>query len=118
MVGYESGAKGKAVGAVVWRLAENDAGVRKRLKLKDSDSLPALADRLTFTSDMNAPFATRYAMYMYLEDTDAFATEYYGKLMTVSYSILSNDQKPQQPKALRFRDPAVQRKLIENAGEY
>jgi hypothetical protein len=118
VIGYESGAKGKAVGAVVWRLAENDKGVRARLKLKPGDTLPDLSERLTFTSDMNLPFATRYAIYSYLEDTGDFEEKFYGKLMTVSYSILSNDKKPQQPKVLRFRDPTVQSTLIDSAAEY
>jgi hypothetical protein len=118
VVGYESGSKGKSVGAVVWQLAENDSGVKSRLALGPEDMLPPLDERLTFTTDMNAPIELRYAIYKYLQDTGNFKDKYYGKDMTISYSILSNDCKPQQPKALRFRTPDLQRELIESAQEY
>jgi hypothetical protein len=118
VIGYESGGRGKSVGAVKWRLAENDSGVRARLKLAEDAALPPLDARLTFTSDMNAPYETLYAIYAYLEDSGDFDTRYRGKPMTVSYSILSNNMKPQQPKVLRFRDPAVQSALMDGASEY
>jgi len=115
VVGYKSGARGKAVGAVIWIFAETDEGVQER-----TGKLLPLDKRKTFSADYTGGMGmdTRYAIYNYLEDTDDLKKLYYGKLMTLTYFRLSKDGLPQQPKALRFRDIKTQEALMKKAEEY
>lgn len=115
VVGYKSGARGKAVGAVIWIFAESDDGVKER-----TGKIIPLEKRKTFSADYTGGMGmeSRYAIYRYLQETDDLKKLYYGKLMTITYFRLSNDGLPQQPKALRFRDPKIQQTLMQNIKPY
>lgn len=115
VVSYKSGARGKSVGAVIWIFAETDEGVKAR-----TGKVLPLEKRKTFSADYTGGMGMekRYAIYNYLEDTGDLENIYYGKLMTLTYFRLSKDGLPQQPKALRFRDPKLQEKLMKRSAEY
>lgn len=115
VVSYKSGARGKSVGAVIWIFAETDEGVKAR-----TGKLLPLNKRKTFSADYTGGMGMekRYAIYNYLEDTGDLEKLYYGKLMTLTYFRLSKDGLPQQPKALRFRDPKLQETLMKKSSEY
>jgi hypothetical protein len=115
VVGYKSGAKGKAAAAVIWIFAENDEGVRER-----TGELLPLDERKPFSADYTGgmDMQMRRSIYHYLEESGDLESMYYGKLMTLTYFRLSKDGLPQQPKALRFRDIALQETLMKRAVEY
>lgn len=108
VVGYKDGA-GKEKGQVIWICAENDEGVQKRVK----ELLP-LDERKRFAVTPNMPVDVRKHIFNRLEkNADLFEKQVKGKLATISYSILSKDWLPQQPKMLRFRDEKTNKVLLE-----
>lgn len=100
-VGYSTG-KGKEAGLVKWICAESDDGVVQRTGKK----LP-LNDRKTFNVTPNQTEEVRRAIYDKLEADPELMKKIYGALITITYSILSDDYLPQQPKMLRFRDALI-----------
>jgi hypothetical protein len=102
VVGFEEG-KGKETGAVKWICAENDTGVQAR-----TGKILPLEERKTFRVTPNQPTEVRKHIFAkYSDSPELFKEQVYGKELVVGYSILSKDYLPQQPKGLRFRDPAV-----------
>jgi hypothetical protein len=108
VVGFTCG-KGKETNAVIWVCAENDEGV----VLRAGKILP-LEERKIFNVTPNQPTDLRKQIYEKLsKNQEFFQKEIYGKLLVISYSVLSNDKLPQQPKALRFREPEISEKILE-----
>jgi hypothetical protein len=112
IIGFTEG-KGKESGAVIWVLAENDDGVIVRLELSPTDKLPPLSERKTFNTTPNQETSIRQHIFAKLSaDEILFIENIYGRPATISYSTLSHDGLPQQPKMLHFRDPAIDEFLI------
>lgn len=106
VIGFKEG-KGKESGAIIWICAENDEGVRQRLNISAKENLPELEDRKSFSVTPNIDYEKRYKIYSTLSSGNMFIEKIKGQLLTVSYSILSKDFLPQQPKVLRFRDMRI-----------
>lgn len=102
VIGFTSG-KGKESKLVIWTCCENDEGV----KLRTGELLP-LNDRLTFNVTPNQPNEIRKKILEMVQDSKFFKEHIYGQQLVVSYSILSKDYLPQQPKALYFKDTKIQ----------
>ena len=88
VVDFKQGKKGKEKGAVIWICEANGK---------------------EFSVTPNWPQEERYKWFKELQKTDKkgktrFEKTWKGKMATISYATLSNDQLPQQPKFLRFRD--------------
>jgi hypothetical protein len=102
VVGFTEG-KAKEAGAVIWIMAENESGVKER-----TGKLLPLDGRMTYTVTPNQETAVRQYIFDKLtKDPALFVSKVKGQLATISYSILSNDFLPQQPKFLHFRDPKI-----------
>lgn len=101
VIGFTSG-KGKESKLVIWICCENDEGV----KMRTNQNLP-LNERLSFNVTPNLPDSVRSRILEKVQDP-TFFNKIYGQLLTISYSILSKDYLPQQPKALYFKDPKIQ----------
>jgi len=102
VVGFLHG-KGKETDLVIWVCAENDAGVLKRT----GKPLP-LEERKTFNVTPNQKAELREHIFKKLSKDGNFFDEYiYGQSVVISYSILSTNYLPQQPKMLRFRDEKI-----------
>src|SRR5271168_2558339 len=103
VINFKEG-KGKEAGAVIWICAENDSGIRQRLNLAADETLPGLDERKTFNVTPNMDYEKRYEIYKKLSETPALFEKIKGSLITISYSILSKDFLPQQPKAITFKE--------------
>ena len=101
VVGYKDG-NGKESGAVIWICAENDEGVMSRL----NEVIP-LSDRKQFSVTPNMDYETRNLIFKKLTEDKNLFKKIEGELLTINYSILSNDYLPQQPKAIRFRKQEI-----------
>lgn len=104
VVGYTDG-NGKEEGVITWICAAAD----------DFTDDP-LEDRKTFNVSMNASIDVRRNIFTAMTNK-IFRRDFYGQLMKIKYSdIYKSTGLPQQPKALMFRDDAVQKKLMLMAG--
>lgn len=106
LVGFKDGT-GKEIGAVIWICAETEEDVMKRTGEKIT-----LDERKKFSVTPNLPYEIRYKIYENLKTTKLFE-KIKGQLLTIKYSILSKDLLPQQPKMLRFRDPAINEQVLD-----
>jgi ATP dependent DNA ligase domain len=111
IVGYTDGRQGKEVGAVIWTLAENDEGVKKR-----TGELLPIAERRTFNVTPNQPYNERYFIFSKLESDSAVMDRVRGKPYTIQYTRLSTDHLPQEPKGLHFRDTKIDDWLLKGFG--
>jgi ATP-dependent DNA ligase len=98
---------GKEKGQVIWICAENEDGVKRRT----GEVLP-LEERKTFAVTPNMPIDVRKHIFKKISVDDFFEKNIKGQLYTISYSILSKDFLPQQPKGMRFRDQKINQLLL------
>lgn len=113
VIGFKEG-KGKELGAVIWICAESNEGVTQRLKLTEKDAIPEITERKTFTVTPNQDYETRYKIFKNLtKNKTLFEKKIKGELYTVSYSQLSTDLLPQQPKGIRFKNEKINTSLLE-----
>jgi len=80
IVGYKEG-KGKDAGAITWELETKD--------------------KIKFSATPNMPLNERKKLFKKVAKNE---DKYIGKMMTVEYRGLSNDDVPLQPKAITTRD--------------
>lgn len=110
VVGFEQGEKGKAIGAVKWICTTTKQTIERDSKKSDD------VEEQTFTAIPNWPDDVKYKVYSLLtKNKKYFTTHLKGKMVTIQYSILSNNFVPQQPKMLYFKDVKLQEKLFEDA---
>lgn len=108
IIDFKQGDKGKEVGAIIWICAETNEGVQAR-----AGELLPLESRLQFHVTPNQDYDARRHIYAKLSaDRNIFNTKIFGQLATISYSILSYDGLPQQPKMLHFRDTSIDEFLL------
>lgn len=108
IIDFKQGDKGKEVGAIIWVCAENNEGVQAR-----AGELLPLESRLQFNVTPNQDYDARRYIYSKLSaDRNIFDTKIRGQFVTISYSILSYDNLPQQPKMLHFRDTSIDEFLL------
>ena len=86
VVDFKQGDNGKEVGAVIWICEAKNP------------------DKTEFRATPNLPIKERYEIYK--DCIKHFATKYQGRLMTVEFRGLSNNNIPLQAKAVGFRDIA------------
>jgi|GEM_PF-3988911 len=103
---------GKEAGVVIWICAENDSGIIQRLNLGEKDEIPPLHERKKFSVTPNIDYETRKKIFDKLQEDDFFEKKIKGQMLTIGYSILSKDFLPQQPKAIRFRDPKINNLIL------
>lgn len=106
IVDFKEG-KGKEKGAVIWICCENDSNVKKRL----NEIIP-INERKTFSVTPNIEYSLRYKIYENLTKNSNLVKKIKGSLITISYSTLSKDFLPQQPKAIKFKDLELIAELI------
>lgn len=107
VVDFKEGLRGKEVGQVIFVLAENADGVKKR-----TGKVLPLEERLRFNATPNWPQSVRKPVYANLKASPALWESIKGKEVIVEYSILSKNYLPQQPKVRNFREEGVLEKLI------
>lgn len=115
VIGYKEGIKGKDVGALIWILQITEETVKRDLKYNPNIQYPVSSERNFDAVPKNemGTYDNRYLAYKYLQDNpDYFKNNIYGKEMTVQFSIISDNGKPQQPKAVVFRDSNLQKKIM------
>lgn len=110
IVGFTEG-RGKEKDQVIWICCINDEGLIQ--SGIDSKNLPDLEHRITFNITPNMTVEKRKIIFEKLKKPGFFEKYVYGKLLTISYSILSKDYLPQQPKGLRFKDPELENLFLE-----
>lgn len=118
VINYKSGTKGKDKDAVIWVLQINEETIKRDLKYntkiilsKDNDTFDAVSK-----NEMGI-YENRYKIYKYLQQNpNYFKNNIYGKQMTVEFSIISDNGKPQQPKVKGFRDLVLQKKIFTDMG--
>lgn len=93
VVGYTQGSNGKEIGAVVWICKANTTNTTKGSNTTKSD---------TFNVTPNLSIKERYEIYKECEKK--FDSKYKGRLLTVQYRGLSDNNIPLQAKAIEFRD--------------
>jgi len=117
VVGFAQGNRGKDVGAIKWILETNDtvlAGHNAKYGMK-AKLKPLLDDNKFDVVPKGMTYKERYAAYQYLMQNPEYFDKYLkGQLMRVQYSIISDFGKPQQPKALGFRDLDLNKKFIDD----
>ena len=105
--GFTDGDKGKAVGAIKW------------ICIQREEDFPGTKpeERKEFNVDPNWTYEIRYKLYKKLKENPKWFDENIkGKLATISYSELSKDMIPQQPKFLQFRDEKLEQKVAKFIG--
>jgi hypothetical protein len=91
-----------------FRLVDFKTGTKK----KDLIVFILETDRgLRFAATPNWTEENRRRMLLLAQDESKWNSLLLNRLLTVTYSILSRDGIPQQPKVLRFRDPAIEEKV-------
>lgn len=107
VIGFCEGTNGKDVGALMWVLETNQTiidGLNKKRNLK-AYLLETPKDNQFTSVTKGMTYEQRYAAYTFLKNNpEYFEKRLKNQLMRVQFSIISDYGKPQQPKALGFRD--------------
>ena len=85
VVGYTGGKKGRDVNAIIWQC-----------KVPNGNTFNVTPKNITY--------AERYLIYKKASTNDGFNKLYSGRMMTVEYEDLSNDNVPLRAKSIGFRD--------------
>lgn len=111
LIGFNSGSKGKDVGALIWILRVSKEGVKNHAKKYGMKLVYPPEEDAEFTCAPNLTYEQRYKAYKLLQDPEIFL-KFKGKLMRVQFSILSEYGKPQQPRVLGFADLLLNEKFL------
>ena len=116
LIDYKQGVKGKDINAVIWILQITEQTYKRDLKYNPNAIYPTNKnDRIFDAVSKNEMgiYENRYKIYKYLQNNpNYFKENLYGKEMTVEFSIISDNGKPQQPKVKGFRNLDLQKKIF------
>lgn len=86
VVNFDEGKKGKDKGAIMWVLKTHDS------------------DKTFNATPKNITYIERYKLFKEASDNNGFKNKFKGRMMTIEYEDLSNDNVPLRAKSIGFRE--------------